>query len=133
MGISIAEIFRGLCDSLVVNYLNNLAKNRTLKNPIVFIGGVAANAGIINSFKQILGKDIIVPKEHNITGAYGMALLASAKKINKTNFRGWNVSNEKHTTRSFYCTGCENNCEITQIKSNDKIIGHLGSRCQKFV
>lgn len=133
VGVPISDIFRGLCDSLVVNYLNNLAKNKTLKGPIIFVGGVAANVGIRNSFKEILGQDVYVPKEHNITGAYGMALLARHSNLEKSNFRGWQVIEQKHSARTFYCSGCENNCEITQIISDDKIIGHLGSRCQKYV
>lgn len=133
VGVPIADIFRGLCDSLAVNYLNNLAKNKTLEEPIVFVGGVAVNVGIRNSFKEILGTEISVPKEHNITGAYGMALLALKRNPDKSNFRGWQVAREKNTARIFNCSGCENNCEITQIWSDKKIIGHLGSRCQKYV
>ncbi len=133
VGVPIADIFRGLCDSLAINFLNNLAKNKTLELPVVFVGGVAANVGIRNSFKEILGHDIYVPKEHNITGAYGVALLARKKKLVISNFKGWQVTNQKHTARIFYCKGCENNCEITQILSDNKVIGHLGSRCQKYV
>jgi len=133
VGIPIADIFCGLCDSLVINYLNNLAKNKTLKTPIVFVGGVAANIGIRHSFEKILGEKIFVPEEHNITGAYGMALLAREKKLETSNFRGFIVAKQDYQARSFYCTGCENNCEITQIYCGNKVIGHLGSRCQKYI
>jgi predicted CoA-substrate-specific enzyme activase len=133
VGVPIADIFRGLCDSLAVNYLNNLAKSKKLELPIVFVGGVAANVGIINSFKEILGQEVSVPKEHNITGAYGMALLAKKNAGQISNFKGWQITNQKHTARIFDCKGCENNCEITQILSDNKIVGHLGSRCQKYV
>jgi len=46
MGNGVSDIIAGLCDALVRNYLNNLAKGKSIKEPVVFQGGVAANAGI---------------------------------------------------------------------------------------
>lgn len=132
IGVAIEDIVRGLCDSLAVNYLNNLSKGRNLCAPIVFIGGVAANVGIREAFEHVLGHGVHVPKEHNVTGAYGMALLAQKLKNKKSKFKGWNIRKQKIATGTFYCNACENNCEITQIKENGKTIGYLGSRCQKY-
>ena len=45
LGNSIEDIIANLCDALVRNYLNNLAKGKDIRPPVVFQGGVAANAG----------------------------------------------------------------------------------------
>lgn len=148
IGVALEDIVRGLCDSLAVNYLNNLSKGMNLESPVVFIGGVAANVGIREAFERILGHSVQVPKEHNVTGAYGMALLARKLKSQprttrgtglpstpmwcRAKFKGWNIRKQKIATNTFYCNACENNCEITQIKENEKTIGYLGSRCQKY-
>ena len=46
MGHSLEDIVAGLCEALVRNYLNNVGKGKEILPPILFQGGVAANAGI---------------------------------------------------------------------------------------
>lgn len=133
VGESIADILHGLCDTLARNYINNLAKDAALLSPITFVGGVAANKAIVRSFEKILHDKIIVPREHAYTGAYGMALLAKEQHIKKSKFPGWNIKDEKFETEYFTCKDCDNNCQIVKIKSGGKILGHLGSRCQKYL
>lgn len=133
IGEPIADILHGLCDTLARNYINNLAKDSQLFPPIVFVGGVAANKAIVRSFEKILNSKVIVPQEHAYTGAYGMALLARKLAPKQTKFPGWNIKNKKFTTRIFTCQSCDNQCQITQIKSGEKTLGHLGSRCQKYL
>ena len=52
MGYHLEELIAGLCDSLVRNYLNNVAKGKELKPPFVIHGGDAANLGILEAFKR---------------------------------------------------------------------------------
>ncbi|NEZ47579.1 2-hydroxyglutaryl-CoA dehydratase [Clostridium niameyense] len=135
LGYSQSNIIKGLCDALVRNYLNNVAKGKEILPKIFFQGGVAANKGIKSSFEEALNCDIIVPKNHKIMGAIGAALMAKNKIERtkcKTNFRGFNISNSKFISKSFECSGCGNECEIVRILDGNDIIGSFGDRCGKW-
>ena len=47
-----------------------------LEKEIVFTGGVARNAGVVDAMRQIIGMEIRVPLEPEFTGALGAAILA---------------------------------------------------------
>jgi predicted CoA-substrate-specific enzyme activase len=49
------------------------------KEPIVFSGGVARNVGVIKAIEEVLGKKVTTPKEPQITGALGAAVLAKER------------------------------------------------------
>jgi predicted CoA-substrate-specific enzyme activase len=44
--------------------------------PIVFSGGVAKNIGVVKAIEEELGKEVITPKEPQITAALGAAIFA---------------------------------------------------------
>ena len=46
------------------------------KEPIVFSGGVARNIGVVKAIEEELGKEVITPKEPQITAALGAAIFA---------------------------------------------------------
>ncbi len=54
IGHSVDSIIYGLCQALVRNYLNNLAKGKRVESPVVFQGGVAANSGMKRAFEEAL-------------------------------------------------------------------------------
>ncbi len=133
MGNSLPDIIAGLCDALVRNYLNNLAKGKEIKAPVVFQGGVAANAGIKRAFEQALGLEVTVPENYGVMGAQGAALLARAGARDKpTTFLGIGISEMSHSSRSFYCSDCANNCEIVQLSCEGQILARWGDRCGKW-
>jgi predicted CoA-substrate-specific enzyme activase len=133
MGNSLPDIIAGLCDALVRNYLNNLAKGKELKAPVVFQGGVAANAGIKRAFEQALGMEVLVPEHYGVMGALGAALLAHAQPDNKSsNFLGLGISEMSHRSRSFYCSHCANNCEIVELACEDRVLARWGGRCGRW-
>ncbi len=133
LGNSVQDIIAGLCAALVRNYLNNLAKGKKLQGPVVFQGGVAANAGIKRAFEQALGLEVVVPERYGVMGALGAALLAQAQVKNKpTSFLGLSVSDKQHSSRSFYCTDCANNCEIVELACEDAVVARWGDRCGKW-
>lgn len=133
MGNSLPDIIAGLCDALVRNYLNNLAKGKELKAPVVFQGGVAANAGIKRAFEEALGMEVLVPKHYGVMGALGAALLAHARPENKpSSFLGFGISDMRHKSCSFYCNHCANNCEIVELSCEDNILARWGDRCGKW-
>jgi predicted CoA-substrate-specific enzyme activase len=75
MGHPVDDIIYGLCQALVRNYLNNLALGKTLLPPVVFQGGVAANAGVVRAFEETLETRVTVLPQHDVMGAVGAALL----------------------------------------------------------
>ena len=73
------EIASGLCFALARTYLASLCKGRNPEPPILIQGGVSANKGVMNAFKELLGvddKDFIRPRHYNVMGALGAARIA---------------------------------------------------------
>lgn len=128
------DILFGLCLALARNYISNVAKGKTIEEPIIFQGGVAANIAMKKAFEQVLQKEIIVPKYFNVMGAIGIALLAKEKTRGiVSNFKGFEcIANNKFETRGFECKDCPNNCEIVRFYSNSNVIATWGDRCQKY-
>ena len=135
MGYSIEDILYGLCQALARNFLNNLCLSKDLLSPIVFQGGVAANAGMVRAFEELTQTQITVPPYHDIVGAIGIALLTMERYHmleRPSSFKGWAVTEAHYETTSFECTGCSNLCEIVCISQDGELIGRWGSRCNKW-
>lgn len=134
-GHSVEDIVRGLCEALVRNYLSNLAKCREIAEPVLFQGGVAANVGIAAAFERALGTKVIIPEYYDVMGAYGAALLArrSFEETGKeTVFRGFGRMEQEYETRSTECGGCENRCEVVEVRGGGEILARWGDRCGKW-
>lgn len=134
IGHRLEDIIYGLCKALVRNYLNNLAKGRELAAPLVFQGGVAANAGMKRAFEEALGEEIVIPEHFNVMGAIGAALLAKAAMSDgrESGFKGFCVSDLVYDTSNFTCKGCANTCEIVKIAIEGEVLARWGSRCGKW-
>ncbi|MCA1743346.1 MAG: acyl-CoA dehydratase activase [Desulfovibrionales bacterium] len=72
-GESLSNIIAGLHQGTAANYLSTIVSNRTLSNPLSFIGGMASNALQVNAFRKHF-PDIKVPDHHASLGALGTAL-----------------------------------------------------------
>jgi predicted CoA-substrate-specific enzyme activase len=84
------DIVSGLCYSIVKNYINRVVGHKNIGNKIFFQGGVAYNQGVVNAFRAVTGKDIVVPPFFSVTGAYGAAILAKEETAGKkTQFKGF--------------------------------------------
>lgn len=135
VGYKTEDIIYGLCQALVRNYLNNLAKGKELASPLIFQGGVAANAGMKRAFEEALGTQVTVPEHHDVMGAIGAAILAKESILEDdrpTEFKGFEASEFDYETSSFHCGGCENNCEIIKISVGDQVLARWGGRCGKW-
>jgi predicted CoA-substrate-specific enzyme activase len=76
----VCDIVAGLCLALARSLKNNLGCGREFVRPVIFTGGVAANAGVVRAFEDVLGLqrgELIVPALHFYTGALGAALTAT--------------------------------------------------------
>jgi predicted CoA-substrate-specific enzyme activase len=134
-GHRMEDIIAGLCEVLVRNYLNNLSKGKRLLAPVVFQGGVARNSGMVAAFERALNTRVDVPTHCDVMGAYGVALLARARREqtqNPSRFRGWQAMQQDYHTQSRNCGGCPNNCEIVEIMTLDTRLACWGDRCGKW-
>lgn len=134
IGHSLEDITKGLCQALVRNYLNNVAKGKEMIPPIVFQGGVASNAGMKQAFEEALGHEVLIPEHHKVMGAIGAAILAAdaARERAKTNFNGFDGVMRSYKTAGFECDGCSNRCEIVEILVEGRMVARWGSRCGKW-
>ncbi len=136
-GHSMEDIVNGLCEALVRNYLNNLAKGKEIKEPVVFQGGVAANKGIAAAFEKALGIKIIIPEAYDVMGAYGAAILARQARLSdksfKSGFSGFDAVKRVFTTKNMECSGCANYCEVVQLFSDGTVVARWGDRCGKWL
>ncbi|MCK5730202.1 MAG: hypothetical protein KAH68_03955 [Draconibacterium sp.] len=68
------DIVAGLCFAVARNFISSLGKGKQLEFPILFQGGVAANAGVERAFRELLKareEDFIIPEHHASMGAIG--------------------------------------------------------------
>ena len=74
------DIARAVCDA-IAGKAASLLQELKIEKDIIFIGGVAGNAGIAGFLQNKIGLDIIVPEEPRIITAIGAALAARGKRI----------------------------------------------------
>lgn len=122
------DIIAGLCESVVNNYLNNVAKGKKITPPIVFQGGVSKNIGVVKAFEKITNEKIITDENGHLMGALGVAILAKKEKEEVFDF---DVLDLNFETKGYECKRCPNHCEIITIKKDKKIIDAWGNRCEK--
>ena len=126
------DIIAGLCQGLVRNFLNNVARGKNIQPPIVFLGGVSENVGLRKAFEEALGQKIIVPPYNTVMGALGAALLVKENPPPKTKFLGFEISDKDIRCTSFQCQGCPNRCEVIEARMEGKIMARWGDRCGKW-
>ncbi len=136
MGFPMEDIMMGLCEALVRNYLNNVAKGKKIEDPVVFQGGVAANIGLKEAFASVLKRDIHIPQHYEVMGAIGSAILAREKvQAGRQNsqYRGRDFIMEgEFRSSSHECQGCPNLCEVVAIKRDHQVLAYWGDRCKKW-
>ena len=128
MGYEKKDIIAGLCKSVALNYLNNVAKGKKILEPIIFQGGVSKNIGVKKAFENILGTNIITDKNGHLMGAIGVAILSKREPPIEFSF---DIAKNNYQTSSTYCNRCPNNCEIVVIRNNKELIDSWGNRCER--
>jgi predicted CoA-substrate-specific enzyme activase len=77
----VSDILAGLCTALACSLKSGLGSGLEFVRPVIFTGGVAANAGVVRAFEEVLGLqqgELIIPQLRFYTGALG-ALYAMNK------------------------------------------------------
>ncbi|HUS04487.1 MAG TPA: acyl-CoA dehydratase activase [Dehalococcoidia bacterium] len=132
IGYPIDDIIYGLCQSMVRNYLNNVALGKEILPRMIFQGGVAFNKGIVRAFNETFHTEVYIPPHKELMGAIGAAMLVREEvgsDGHRTNFKGFSVSQTEFQMSSFICKTCPNLCEISQISADGSILARWGGRC----
>lgn len=129
IGHSKEDIIAGLCQAVVSNYLNNVAKGKKINSPIVFQGGVSKNVGVAKAFEDSTGFPVAVDENGHLAGAFGVAVIVKRKGVEKP--FSFDMTKQDFQTRGKICGGCANNCEVICVYQNDKLIDSWGNKCPK--
>lgn len=135
LGVPTESIVKGLCQGIVRNYLNNLAKGKRIEPRTVFQGGVAYNVGVKKAFEEALGLEVTVPANAGTMGAIGIALLTKnvlAREGKAGQFAGLDVAEVQFDARVFECEGCPNACEVVEVSREGDLIDRYGHRCDRW-
>jgi predicted CoA-substrate-specific enzyme activase len=85
------DIVAGLCFALARNFRSTIARSKEIRKPVVFSGGVAANAGMVRAFREILNLsdgELVIPVHHASMGAIGAVMHISETKNRQFTFKG---------------------------------------------
>ena len=126
-GCTKEDIMAGISLMVAKNYVNNVARGKKIKTPIVFNGGVSKNEAVVSNISELLGEEIIINKNSHLMGAIGVALLAKDSKIERV--FDFDIDNYNIETKISNCLECANSCEIVMVYRNDKLIDKWGNKC----
>jgi len=81
-GYQPAEVMRGLCQAVARNFKSAIVKGKQVLPPVAFIGGMAANTGVLEALTELFGLDgqLFVPVYFNWIGAVGAAEIAANRE-----------------------------------------------------
>ncbi len=136
-GAKTDELVAGLSYSIVENYLNRVVGRRKVGEHICFQGGTAFNKAVWAAFEKVVGKPVMVPDHHEVTGAIGAAAIAAdhirKSGVAESRFRGFeNVCSIQYQVESFACEHCPNHCEIKKVQLPGAEPLYYGSRCDRY-
>ncbi len=129
-GVSLPDICAGLAYSVARNYLEKVVAGRAVGRAILFQGGTASNAAVVQAFRQILGRPVRVHPYNRLSGAIGVALLAARAGLRRTAFRGFDACVGSRL-RSFGCRRCENRCQVNRVQIGSRAV-HFGDVCERY-
>lgn len=137
--IPLPDIVAGLIYSICMNYTNRVKGNRPVGKKVFIQGGVCYNQAVPVAMAAVTGKEMVVPPEPGLMGAFGVALEVERRMeqglleqgdfdLNKL------VDRQVSYAKPFKCGGgkdCDRGCEISRIKIDDKIYP-FGGICNRF-
>lgn len=139
-GANQEDIVSGLVYSICLNYVNRVKGNRPVGNKVFMQGGVCYNKAVPFAMSLLTGKEIIVPPEPGLMGAFGVALeiknrialgLYEEKLFNLDEL----IHREFKYSNSFTCAGgkekCDLKCSINMVEINGKKYP-FGGACSKY-
>ncbi len=139
-GANREDIVAGLVYSICMNYVNRVKGNRPVGRKIFMQGGVCYNRAVPYAMSNLVNKEIIVPPEPGLMGAFGVALEIKNRLnlgfLERKNFELSELIERKfHHEKDFICAGgsehCDRKCRIAVIKVGDKKYP-FGGACSKY-
>src|SRR6056297_1866337 len=140
-GISIEDICAGLVYSICLNYTNRVKGNRAVGEKVFMQGGVCYNKAVPIAMAALTDKEIIVPPEPGLMGAYGEALMVKQSlNLNLSEEKNFSLKElaerEINYLNSFICQGgkenCDRQCEINVMEIEGEKYP-FGGACNKYV
>ena len=139
-GLTKEEIVAGLVYSICLNYTNRVKGSRPVGKKVFMQGGVCYNKAVPVAMAALTGKEIIVPPEPGLMGAFGVALeIKKRLKLNILAKKSFNldelISRKVEYDKNFICAGgaekCDRKCSISLITVNNKKYP-FGGACNKY-
>lgn len=139
-GIVTADIVAGLVYSVCMNYANRVKGNRPMGGKVFMQGGVCYNEAVPSAMAVLTGKEIIVPPEPGLMGAFGVALevekrmahgLLAPGRFDLKQLAGREVTYHK----PFTCKGgrekCDRRCDIALVELEGRRYP-FGGACNRY-
>jgi predicted CoA-substrate-specific enzyme activase len=139
-GIPKADIVAGLVYSICMNYVNRVKGARPVGKKVFMQGGVCYNRAVPIAMAALSGKEIIVPPEPGLMGAYGVALEVKHRLQQGLLAEQWFdlktlLDREVNYKATFKCTGgkekCDLACTINRIVIENKTYP-FGGACNLY-
>lgn len=139
-GLSKPDIAAGLVYSICMNYLNRVKGNRKIGNKVFMQGGVCYNKAVPAAMANLTGREIVVPPEPGLMGAYGVALETQSQlELGHVQPKVWDLkelsAREVCYEDPFICAGgkekCDRKCSINRIRIHGKVYP-FGGACNKY-
>lgn len=139
-GLSRENIIAGLVYSICMNYSNRVKGNRPVGKKVFMQGGVCYNKAVPVAMAAITGKEIIVPPEPGLMGAFGVALEIKNRiklgLLEKDRFEFDElIDRTVNYEKEFVCAGgaekCDRKCNISLIRIDNKKYP-FGGACNKY-
>jgi predicted CoA-substrate-specific enzyme activase len=133
------DLIAGLCYAIVHNYLNRVVGKRKIGQRIMFLGGPSLNKGVVAGFENVLGREILIPPNREVLGAYGAAISLQEKMHHehegKSRFRGIESAiRDRMTYSEKICHAdphCHNECKL-KIYDFDGRRSVWGGECGRY-
>jgi len=119
VGVQPPEIFKGLCEAVMRNFKGTIVKSRELMPKVAFIGGVAANKGVVQAMQSLFelnDDDFFVPEYYAWMSAIGAGLLADKEKNAKS------ISKSDVQNLGEYADTAAKEFPTTQPLNTDKVV-----------
>ena len=139
-GCSLEDIAAGLVYSICLNYKNRVKGNRRVGGRVFMQGGVCYNRAVPAAMAALTGKEILVPPEPGLMGAFGVALevhkrmnlgLIKPSSFNLTELAAREVSPRKPFQCSGGEEGCDRACTIKRVHLKGRTYP-FGGACNKY-
>ncbi|MDP2892044.1 MAG: acyl-CoA dehydratase activase, partial [Bacillota bacterium] len=139
-GVSKPDIAAGLVYSICMNYLDRVKGNRAVGQRVFMQGGVCYNRAVPAAMAALTGREIVVPPEPGLMGAYGVALeTMSQLESGQVEPRSFNLtelaSRNVYYEEPFVCTGgsekCDRKCSVNRIRIEQRVYP-FGGACNKY-